>query len=129
MPAYSHRDHRVYRAAYRLLATVGVVTTMLVGLSLAAPWPAVGEAALLALAALGGAALLASGAIVDGYVEDLQRAELGDAAPRLLRLEVESRIELERPVFVGAHTSPHARRRRPEPAPGAAGLDGLGEHA
>ena len=122
MPAYSHRDHRVFRAAYRLVAVVAVLTVALVGLSFLIPWPWVGILAVLALAALGGTAILRSESLVEGYVDDVRRVRRGETVPPVLRLEVVSRIELERPVFVGARPSPNARRPRAEiPAPGRGG--------
>jgi len=127
MSTYSHRDHRVFRATYRLVAVVAAVTTVLVTVGLFAPWAFVGELAIVALAALGGVALLESGAIVDGYVDDLRRVGRGDTAPPFLRVEVESRIELERPVFVGARPSPHGRRVRRSRPPGPIGRLQSGE--
>ncbi|MCI4353776.1 MAG: hypothetical protein L3K06_00230 [Thermoplasmata archaeon] len=121
MTSYSHRDHRVFRAVYRLLAGVGLVTLALIGVSLVAPWPAVGALAVLGLALVGSLAILRSSAIVDGYVDDLHRVGRGDAVAPMLRLEVASRIELERPVFVGARPSPNARRPGAGAAPGRLG--------
>jgi hypothetical protein len=79
-------------------------------IGLASPWPVVGELAVLAMALLGGAALLRSGVVVDDYVGDLERVARGDPVAPWLRVEVESRVELERSVFVGARRSPNVRR-------------------
>jgi hypothetical protein len=116
MPNYSHRDHRGYRAAYRLLGLVASGTVALVAMGLWAPWSVLGLLALLGLGVLGGAALWASGNIAEGYVDDIRRAGGPGSAPSLLRVEVDSRIGLERPVFVGARPSPHVRRPRVDPA-------------
>jgi hypothetical protein len=129
MPNYSHRDHRSYRAAYRLLALVAGGTVALVAVVFVAPWAAIGELALLALAALGGAALWESSAIADAYADDHRRAGRAGAAPSMLHVEVQSRLDLERSVFVGARPSPHARRPRVEPPSERAGGLATGELA
>lgn len=112
MPIYSHRDHRSFRAAYRLLGTVAAATVALVAASFFAPGALVGLLALGGLAVLGGAALGESSSIADGYVDDLRRAARPGAGPSMLQVEVHSQIELDRPVFVGGRPSPHVRRPR-----------------
>ena len=112
MTTYSHRDHRVYREVYRLLGTIAGATSALVVLGVLAPWPYLGGLAVLGLALVGGAAVLESGAIIAAYTGDLRQVARGDTVPPVLRVEVESRIELERPLFVGARPSPNLRRPR-----------------
>jgi hypothetical protein len=126
MPAYSHRDHRVFRAAYRLLAAVAVLAFLLIAIGLVAPWPLVGALSVLALAALGGVALLGSDSIVAGYVDDVRAVARGDPVSPLVRVEVLSRIELERPVFVGGRPSPNHRRVRPDAPQAGLGVPGTG---
>jgi hypothetical protein len=117
MPSYSHRDHRIYREVYRLLAIVGAATSLLVLVGLYAPWANVGILAILGLAVLGGAALLRSGSLVEGYVGDLHTVGRSDSTASILRVEVESRIEVDRRVFVGARPSPQHRRSPPAAEP------------
>lgn len=114
-PGYSHRDHRAFRAAYRL---IGLVVTAVLGLEavvLVAPGaigPAIG---LLLLAAVGLGSVTISERLVSTYERDLNEVRAGVLARGDLRAEV----ALVRAV--GAEDrptrSPHSRQPRAVPPP------------
>ncbi len=107
---YSHRDHRAYHDAYRLLGLAVALTVALVALAalLAAAWA--GLACLLGLALVGTGSLVASRRLVEGYVRDLRAVHAGNPVPGSLRVEVESSVEVDRERRRRAG-SPNVRRR------------------
>lgn len=89
---YSHRDHRAYRDAYRLVGTVVVTTVALLGLAVLVGSELLGVASLLALVGLGLASLLASERLVDRYLRDLREAASDAVGSGRLRAEAWGRI-------------------------------------
>jgi len=128
--SFSHRDLRAHREVGRLVVVVGLGLGGLILLAVVAPLPVAGALAVIALAVLGGFAVVRGDALVRRYEADL-RAIRPDNVDRLgaLGVEVHNAVPLHPPASSPTRRSPHvrppSRRRagaelavgRPDPAP------------
>jgi len=110
---YTHRDRRAQRTVTRAFVSVVGGTAGLIGLALVVPVDVAGLAGVLALAGLGAAYVGWSERLVAKYAEDLRAGAEGSAGAGLLRVEMHTRVGLEREVVRPTARSPHARRRSP----------------
>jgi len=108
----SYRDHRMdnsvssgFWVMLALISAMGVLAFLV-------PWTAVGVAALLGLAVLGGGYVLRSERALSEYVGDLRSVRGGGDASGWLRFEVGTDVPPERPVGLATRRSPHTRPAR-----------------
>jgi hypothetical protein len=111
--SYSHRDRRVHRFLWRVLAVTAAGSVLLGGLVFYGPTIALAVAGLVGLAALGAITISVGERGVAEYERDLRDVRGGDVASGLLRAEVRSDVGLERSVGLPSARSPHSRRGPP----------------
>ncbi|MCI4373631.1 MAG: hypothetical protein L3K02_08340 [Thermoplasmata archaeon] len=117
----SHRDHRMDNSLRQSLFLMLALIAGLSVLSFMAPWTAVGLAALLGLAVLGGLYVVQSDRTIAEYARDLRSVHGGGQPSKWMRVEVRSEVEWDRHVGIPGRRSPNARpRSRPEPGTGPA---------
>ncbi len=115
--SFSHRDRRVHRFLWRLLALAAGGFTLLAALVMYGPPVALELAGLLGLVTLGAATMVVGERAVAEYERDLRTVRSGGPSSGLLRAEVQSDVGLDRTVGLPSRSSPHTRRG---PSPGDA---------
>jgi hypothetical protein len=121
---YSHRDRRAHRTVARAFAVLFAFVVALTIVALLVPGTVPGLASFASLVLAGFGAVLWGDRVAAEYGEDLRTVGNGTAVDRFVRLEVASRVGLERVIGRPSERSPHSRRRPGSPGSGGgAALD------